>query len=57
MPSHKVANEFIRKYNKEFAIKGYSKMKIHDKLKLIEEFWINNNFKISDKEVQKIVNN
>ena len=36
MPTHKVANDFIRKYNKEFAIKGYSKMKIHEKLKLIE---------------------
>ena len=31
--------------------------KLGSKLKLIEEFWINNNFKISDKEVQKIVNN
>ena len=27
------------------------------KLKAIEEVWTNNNFKISDKEVQKIVSN
>ena len=36
MPTHKVANGFIRKYNKKFAIKGYSKLKLEDKLKLIE---------------------
>ena len=28
-----------------------------DKLKEIEEFWIENSFKISDKELNKIVNN
>ena len=28
-----------------------------NKLKLIEELWVNNNFKISDREVEKIVNN
>ena len=28
-----------------------------NKLKTIEEVWINNNFKISDKEVQKILSN
>ena len=27
------------------------------KLKIIEEFWINNEFKISEKEIEKIVNN
>ena len=27
------------------------------KLKAIEEIWTNNNFKISEKEVQKIVSN
>ena len=36
MVSHKIANDFIRKYNKEFAIKGYSKLKIQDKLRLIQ---------------------
>ena len=36
MPTHKVANEFIRKYNKEFAVKGYSKLRLVDKLKVIE---------------------
>ena len=28
-----------------------------DKLKLIEKEWVNNNFKITDKEVESIVNN
>ena len=37
MPTHKIANNFIRKYNKEFSIKGYSKLKISDKLKLISK--------------------
>ena len=36
MVSHKVANTFIRKYNKEFAFKRYSKLNIAEKLKLIE---------------------
>ena len=27
------------------------------KLKIIEEFWINNEFKISEKEIEKIINN
>ena len=27
------------------------------KLKLIEEVWVNNNFNISEKEIQKIVSN
>ena len=27
------------------------------KLKMIEELWVNNNFQISEKEVQKIINN
>ena len=36
MPSHKVANAFIKKYNTQFAIKGYSKLKLQDKLNLIK---------------------
>ena len=28
-----------------------------NKLKMIEELWVDNNFKISEKEVLKIVNN
>ena len=28
-----------------------------NKLKKIEEFWVNNNFQISEKEIKKIVNN
>jgi len=31
--------------------------KLGNKLKLIEEVWVDNNFQISEKEVQKIVNN
>jgi poly(A) polymerase len=31
--------------------------KLGAKLKAIEEAWTNNNFQISDKEVEKIVNN
>ena len=27
------------------------------KLKAIEEVWVNNNFQISDKEIQKVVSN
>jgi|TARA_B110000438_G_scaffold49417_1_gene49927 poly(A) polymerase len=27
------------------------------RIKIIEEFWVNNNFKISEKEVEKIINN
>jgi len=45
------ANTLIEKYNipegRELGIK----------LKAIEEVWTNNNFQISDDEVQKIVNN
>ena len=48
MPTHKVANAFIRKYNKEFAIKGYSKMNIHDKLKLIDK-----KLKHSNRDIRK----
>tara|TARA_R100000654_G_C2667009_1_gene125529 strand:- start:137 stop:382 length:246 start_codon:yes stop_codon:yes gene_type:complete len=36
MPSHKESNAFIKKYNKEFSIKGYSKMNITEKNKAIE---------------------
>jgi len=31
--------------------------KVGENLKLIEDYWINNNFKISDKELEKIVKN
>jgi hypothetical protein len=41
MPTHKTTNEFIKKYNKEFAFKGYSKMNIHDKIRLVEEKLVN----------------
>ena len=37
MPTHKLANEFIRKYNKDLQIKGYSGLRINLKLKMIEE--------------------
>ena len=36
MPSHKVANAFIKKYNSQFAIKNYSRLKLQDKLNLIK---------------------
>lgn len=35
--SHKAINEFIRKYNNQFAIKGYSRLNIADKNKLVEK--------------------
>lgn len=35
MPTHKITTDFIKKYNKEFAIKGYSKMSVEDKSKAI----------------------
>ena len=35
--THKKANDFIRKWNKELAIKGYSKMKLPEKMMLIEK--------------------
>jgi hypothetical protein len=28
-----------------------------NKLKKIEEFWVNNNFQIHEKEIKKIINN
>ena len=28
-----------------------------DKLRMIEEEWVNNNFKISDQQVENIINN
>ena len=31
--------------------------KLGNKLKKIEELWVNNNFEINEKEVQKIINN
>ena len=36
MPTHKVANDFIRKYNKNIAIKNYSKLRLNEKLSKIE---------------------
>ena len=45
------ANILIEKYN---ISEG---KELGNKLKLIEETWVNNNFKISEKEVLKIVNN
>ena len=36
MPTHKVANDFIRKYNKHIAIKNYSKLRLGEKLNKIE---------------------
>ena len=45
------ANILIEKYN---IPEG---KELGNKLKMIEEFWANNNFQISEKEVQKIVNN
>ncbi len=37
MPTHKIANDFIRKYNKELAIKGYSRLSVKEKTALIEK--------------------
>ena len=37
MPTHKITNEFIRKYNKTFAIKGYSKLPISEKIALVRK--------------------
>ena len=34
--THKVADAFIRKYNKHIAIKNYSKMKLDAKIKAID---------------------
>ena len=38
MPTHKITNEFIRKYNKQFVIKGYSKMSVSEKVKTIQNY-------------------
>ena len=35
--TRKAADEFIRKYNKHFAIKKYSKLKLDAKIKLIDK--------------------
>ena len=45
------ANILMEKYN---ILQGKD---LGNKLKEIEELWVNNNFQISDKEVEKIVNN
>ena len=36
MLTHKDVNTFIRKYNKQVVIKGYSKMKLANKMALVE---------------------
>ena len=36
MLTHKDVNTFIRKYNKQVVIKGYSKMKLSNKIALVE---------------------
>ena len=45
------ANTLMEKYN---IPEG---RELGNKLRVIEEVWINNNFQISDKEVQEIVSN
>jgi len=45
------ANTLMEKYH---VLEG---RKLGKKLKAIEEVWVNNNFKISEKEIQKIVSN
>ena len=45
------ANMLIEKYQIQEG------KEIGKKLKAIEEVWVNNNFNISEKEIQKIVNN
>ena len=56
----------MRKKIPIFPIKGEDLMKkfdipqgkkVGENLKLVEDYWINNNFKISDKELEKIVKN
>ena len=36
MPTHKVANDFIRKYSKNIVITNYSKLRLNEKLSKIE---------------------
>jgi len=45
------ADTLIKKYNLSEG------KELGNKLKIIEELWVNNNFQISEKQVQKIVNN
>ena len=45
------ANILIEKYN---VLEGRG---LGKKLKMIEEVWTNNNFQISEKEIEKIVSN
>ena len=35
--THKKANDFIKKYNSDLSIKGYSKLNLKDKDKLIKK--------------------
>jgi len=51
MPTHKITTDFIRKYNKEFAIKGYSKMSVQEKAQKIYDSIRN----IQDKKKRKSV--
>ena len=45
------ANTLMEKYN---VLEG---RELGKKLKIIEEVWVNNNFQISEKEIEKIVRN
>jgi hypothetical protein len=36
MVTHKIANDFIRKYNKHISIKNYSKLKLDEKMRKID---------------------
>jgi hypothetical protein len=53
MPTHKITNDFIKKYNKEFSIKGYSKMTVHDKAQAIYKSISNINDKKKTKSIKK----
>ena len=66
----KSLNELIKYYENSLApimpvsadllMSKYSVPKgkqLGEKLKIIEEVWVNNNFKISDQEVKNIINN
>tara|TARA_R110000772_G_scaffold623_2_gene2103 strand:+ start:844 stop:1350 length:507 start_codon:yes stop_codon:yes gene_type:complete len=42
MPTHTIANNFIKKYKSQLGLKGYSKMSIAEKLALIQQGLKNN---------------
>ena len=55
-------NEYIDKYKDEaiYQMKKYKILEgknLGDKLKMIEEEWVKNNFKISNQQVENIINN